>query len=132
MCSLFANLLSAQNSKADKVIQKASELIRQNKEDKAIEILQKATKDYSAYPPLYIFLGEIYFHQNDLQNSIINYQKVIEIDKDYDLGVYYRLAIMQKQTKDYVTSKQNFKYYIDNQTNPKHESTIEDLSLIHI
>ncbi len=126
MCSLFANLLSAQNSKADKVIQKASELIRQNKEDKAIEILQKATKDYSAYPPLYIFLGEIYFHQNDLQNSIINYQKVIEIDKDYDLGVYYRLAIMQKQTKDYVTSKQNFKYYIDNQTNPKHESTIED------
>lgn len=126
MCSLFVNLLSAQNSKADKVIQKASELIRQNKEDKAIEILQKATKDYSAYPPLYIFLGEIYFHQNDLPNSIINYQKVIEIDKDYDLGVYYRLAIMQKQTNDYVTSKQNFKYYIDNQTNPKHESTIQD------
>ncbi len=126
MCSLFVNLLSAQNTKADKVIKKASELIRQNKEDKAIEILQKATKDYSAYPPLYIFLGEIYFHQNDLPNSIINYQKVIEIDKDYDLGVYYRLAIMQKQTNDYVTSKQNFKYYIDNQTNPKHESTIED------
>ena len=126
MCSLFVNLLSAQNSKADKVIKKASELIRQNKEDKAIEILQKATKDYSAYPPLYIFLGEIYFHQNDLPNSIINYQKVIEIDKDYDLGVYYRLAIMQKQTNDYITSKQNFKYYIDNQTNPKHESTIED------
>lgn len=126
ICSLFANLLSAQNTKADKVIQKASELIRQNKEDKAIEILQKATKDYSSYPPLYIFLGEIYFHQNDLPNSITNYQKVIEIDKDYDLGVYYRLAIMQKQTKDYLTAKQNFKYYVDNQTNPKHESTIEN------
>jgi len=122
----FINFLFAQNTKSDKVIQKATELIRQNKEDKAIEILQKATNEDIAYPPLYIFLGEIYFHQKDLDNSIANYKKVIEINKDYDLGVYYRLAIMQKQTKDYISSKQNFKYYIDNQTNSKYESIIYD------
>ncbi len=126
VCVAIVFSLSAQNSKADKVIEKAIKLVEHNDEKKAVDILEKAKQTYNDYAPLYIFLAEIYYNNKDFEKSAANYIKGIAIDKDYDLNAYYRLGIMQKNVKDYTSAKRNFQYYIDNATKPRYKSKVED------
>lgn len=126
LCCAVVTLSYAQNPKADKVIEKASQLVNQNKEDKAIELLKDATNTYKDYAPLYFFLGEIYFHKQDAPNSILYYDKGLMIDKNFDLNAYYRLGQMQKHIEDYANARRNFQYYADNQTKPRYQNKVKE------
>ena len=126
ICCVFAFCVSAQNSKTDKVIEKASQLIMQNKEDKAVETLENAVLSYPDEPSLQIFLGEIYYNRKDYEKSTTYYKKGISLDPKCDLNAYYRLGIMQKQSGDYTQARNNFIYYIDNQKNKRFQNRIDE------
>ncbi|MBO6117073.1 MAG: PD40 domain-containing protein [Bacteroidales bacterium] len=125
LCALTA-ITYAQNQKTSKIIEKASQFISQNKEDKAINTLTEGIKSYPDQADLYIFLGEIYFHKKDYDNSIQYYNKGLAIDRNSDLNAYYRLGQMQKQTGDYASARRNFQYFIDNATKPQYKSRVND------
>ena len=125
LCAL-TTITYAQNQKTSKFIEKASQFISQNKEDKAISTLTEGINSYPDQADLYIFLGEIYLHKKDYDKSIQYYNKGLAIDRNSDLNAYYRLGQMQKQTGDYASARRNFQYFIDNATKPQYKSRVNE------
>ena len=122
----LATITFAQNPKTAKIIDKASLFISQNKEDKAINVLNEGINSYPDQADLYIFLGEIYYNKKDFNNSIMYYNKGLAINPDSDLNARYSLGQMQKQTGDYASARRNFKYYADNQTKPRYQNKVKE------
>jgi tetratricopeptide (TPR) repeat protein len=123
---------AGQIDKATQMFQKAIEInnfplayynygelvIRQNRFDEAIPILEKAIQFKTGFALPYNSLGLIYDHQGRYTEALAMYQKAIELDPNYgdaynNLGIYYAkqgrygdaIAMFQKAVKFNPTSE---------------------------
>lgn len=109
------------NSKAEKLMDKAYEYAQKGNETKCIETLIEVTKKYPDYAPAYAGLGQIYCGKEDYITACLYYEKSISLSPNSDMNSYYRLGVMKKQMKDYSKAKEYFSYYIANEKRPKYK-----------
>lgn len=121
---LSFNAYTQNNSKQDKMMDKALTCIKNQEKDKAIFILKDLTIKYPDYVPSYLALAEIYYDEKNDEKSMEYYQKTIDIDPSYDMNSYYRLALLYKNKKEYEKSKTLLNYYISKQNNPKYKDKV--------
>jgi tetratricopeptide (TPR) repeat protein len=75
-------------------------LAAQQNYPKAIEVLSLASIDYPAEPRIFLLRGEYYAILNQAAFAIIDYSKVIELDRDM-AEVYYKRANAYEEIRDY-------------------------------
>ncbi|SMO54917.1 Tetratricopeptide repeat-containing protein [Solitalea koreensis] len=66
----------------------------------AIATLEQAKKANSKSPEVYATLGDVYLMKKDANNAVLNYNKALEVDKDY-LRAYIGQAQIYKGAQNY-------------------------------
>ncbi|MDR0789472.1 MAG: OmpA family protein [Bacteroidales bacterium] len=88
--AFFSNCFAQE--KADKLFEKAIDLLNKNKVAKAEEQLLDIVKDYPNYLDAYAALGEIYYARPDTAKARRNYEKYLPDESSNDLNARVRLA----------------------------------------
>ena len=81
-----------------KLYEKVSTLTRQNRDEEAIEILQKIIKQDPSDLRAYTLLGELYYQNDRLPQAIEAWEKVLETDP-FNEGIKAMLAKAQRERK---------------------------------
>ncbi|MFT4980352.1 MAG: outer membrane protein OmpA-like peptidoglycan-associated protein [Bacteroidia bacterium] len=86
----------------------------------AIEVLKKAIKADEDFVEAHMVSGDCYADIGDLGNSIIEYQRVVDIDPDFLATSYKQLADAQFKTGDYKSAEGNYRIFMTKKrVNPK-------------
>jgi len=94
-------------------------LVREEKLDKAIEVLQKALALYDLDPEVWNYLGVAYWRKGDYQKALKLYQKAVSLDDTQaiifsNLGALYLSIFLQtKKAKDHTQSVEYFQKAIE-------------------
>ncbi len=91
--NLNAQTYSTQKKSAIKQYERANEYFMNRAFNPALEHLDEALKKDPYFIEAYLFKAEIYNYQNRMRDEIEMYKKVLQINKDYDLRVQYRLSM---------------------------------------
>jgi len=94
-------------------------LVREEKLDEAVEVLQKALALYDLDPEVWNYLGVAYWRKGDYQKALEHYQKAVSLDDTQaiifsNLGALYLSIFLQtKKAKDHTQSIEYFKKAIE-------------------
>jgi arylsulfatase A-like enzyme/Flp pilus assembly protein TadD len=94
-------------------------LVREEKLDKAIEIIQKAIALYDLDPEVWNYLGFAYWRKGEYQKALEHYQKALSLDNTQaiifsNLGALYLSIFLQtKRANDHTRSVEYFKKAIE-------------------
>lgn len=111
---------STNSKKAIKNFQEALKYYGSRQNSVALEFLQKAIKADEGFVEAYAVSGDCYADLGDLENAIINYQKVVDLNPDFLATSYKQLADAQFMTGDYESALGNYQIFMTKKrVNPK-------------
>ncbi len=111
---------TTKSKKAIKHFEEALKYYNSRRGPEAIEILEKAIKADENFIEAYAVTGDCYADMGDLENAIVAYQKVVDIDPDFLATSYKQLADVQFKTGDYRSALSNYKVFMTKKrVNPK-------------
>src|SRR6056297_2897403 len=79
---LMILLVSGCMKKSDKLVSDGYKFFEENKTDAALEVINRAIKRDKNTAKAYILRGNIYLNKNRLNDSLKDFKKAIEIDKN--------------------------------------------------
>lgn len=80
--------------------------------DKEIEYYNKSLETFSSFQPALYDLGEYYYNNNDLNNALKMYEKLVEVNPEHE-GAYYKLALIQNALGNKEESMKNMQKAAD-------------------
>ena len=80
--------------------------------DKEIEYYNKALETYSDFQPALYDLGEYYYDNNDLNNALKMYEKLVAVNPEHE-GAYYMIALIQNDLGNKEESMKNMQKAAD-------------------
>ncbi len=104
-----------------KAYDEAFELVKTQKLDKALEILQKTQTQDPKFIDAPILMAQIKYDQGKYAESIALYQKALALGPDYRPRLYYQLALTQLNLEQYTDAITSLEQFL------KREKTNQDL-----
>ncbi len=99
--------------KTKKFYDKGMDYVIQNNNEKAIDEFEKALKIDPTFIDAQIQWAAMNYELKSYENAEIGFQKVLEIDPNYNPKVYYTLAITKKQLGKYDEAASYFQQYLE-------------------
>lgn len=91
---------------------KAVQLYQQNQNDRAKEGFQKLIKKNPNFIDPNIMLGSIYFDLGEFSTAENYFQKAIKLDSNYQIKIYYTIALCQYKNYKFGEAYRNLQYYL--------------------
>jgi len=102
---------TTKSKKAKKAFEGALTFFEAKKYSDANDYIDRALKYDSNFVEAYILRGQMAKEQNDIDETILNYQKAVEINPDFYPKLIYMLAAMELDQGYYHEALQHFKQY---------------------
>lgn len=111
---------STKSKKAIKHFEEALKYYSAKRNSEALDLLGKALKADDEFVEAYAVSGDCYTDLGDLDNAIVNYQKVVDLAPDFMATSYKQLADVQFRTGDYRSAIGNYEIFLTKKrVNPK-------------
>lgn len=102
------------NKKAIKSFNKAIVLMQNQQHNAAITEVNKAINLDPNFLEAWLLKAEIYDFLGDAKQTYLSYQKVYEIDANFDPGIAYRLAVFAYRSGEYFKAKEYIDFFYSN------------------
>lgn len=112
--------LHTKSKAAIKSFDKALTYSRANMPDLALQEINKALEKDSMFIEAHMMRAELYDYLGDYQSSISNYEKVFELEPDYDFMVPLKLAMSNYSVGEYSKAKVYIDYFFENAPTEKY------------
>ncbi len=110
---------SSKSKKAISAFEKGLKNYEYKQDEDAIKNLKKAISLDEKFIEPHELLGAIFFDKNDFENSIIHYKKVIELDSNYHVNIYFSLAQAELKTGKYSDAAIHLNFFLSNEKTKK-------------
>jgi tetratricopeptide (TPR) repeat protein len=78
----------------------SSACLNNNQLSLAQSLFEKLVKEFPTYAPGYSNLGYLYLTQENIQMAIINFEKALQLDPDYELALMNKASVLMYQNKN--------------------------------
>lgn len=111
---------STNSKKAIKQFEEGLKYYSAKRNREALEYMQKALKADDRFVEAYAVSGDCYTDLGELDNAIINYQKVVDLNPEFMATSWKQLADVQFRTGDYKNAIGNYQTFLTKKrVNPK-------------
>lgn len=111
--TLSAQELSTESRKARKAYEKADEYYRMGQVARAEKHFLEATEEDPGFFEAWMMLGDVYEHSNRDSLAITVYRKAIEADGERYPGVYFLLANLEFNSRQFVNAANHYSTYLE-------------------